>query len=176
MKIVITNSSVFEVQALQRAIDEHEIDARIEIRESSSGVNAQPVGMRETCRGALNRMKSCDVSEKQLIVSIQGGLLVSGEEINRKVEDFFIVLVSKGGEKRVWERTQTVIFPADQYHSAEAAGFEDLTVRDFLEAEGVVGQGVDPYLSFGDKRSQVDIIYDAIVSCFFQLKLTKDRK
>jgi non-canonical (house-cleaning) NTP pyrophosphatase len=88
IQAIVDSNNTIKIAAASNALNKAFAHKKINIKSklTNSGVNSQPVGLEETTRGALNRMRQCIsknlVSSTIFFIGIENGL-VPGHELNQ---------------------------------------------------------------------------------------------
>lgn len=74
MKIIVGSRNTAKVAAVQKGVASYWPGALVEAIDADSGVSAQPIGVEETRRGALNRARTAQKAGADLGVGLEGGV------------------------------------------------------------------------------------------------------
>ncbi|MEK7498425.1 MAG: DUF84 family protein [Patescibacteria group bacterium] len=145
-----------------------DIDAQADLVscDVSSGVSAQPYGMRETSRGAMYRAKGARKEHPDTYaVGIENGIVCLG---GRYIDVAVIVLITPEGKHFVGTSVGIEV-PVGMVDIARSRGFATTTVGDII-AEKMGGSKTDPHLTLTKGRiSRRDILIDALSTLFCQV-------
>lgn len=160
-RIAVGSTSVIKVSAVRDALRRVGIGADVIGVAAESGVNAQPVGRAETCRGAANRARAA-LTAGDVGVGIENGIV---HEDDRWIDLAAIVIATADGRERVaW--SEAVTLPDLDVSEAARRGFRRTTVGAVI-AERTGSTPEDPHAFLtGGRRTRAAILTDALASAF----------
>jgi non-canonical (house-cleaning) NTP pyrophosphatase len=139
-RIVVGSTSKHKVGAAKEACRRLDIHAEVLGCKTISEVNEQPVGFRETTRGAKQRALAAKAQQPDTVsIGIESGIVVSGDV----VIDLAVIAVLWRG-KWYLSTSPGIQFPHSCYVIAKKRGFDKHTVGSVI-AEQLGGDETDPH-------------------------------
>lgn len=175
MKIIVGSTSEHKLGAVREACEKLGIAAEVSGIKTSSDVNEQPCGMRETILGAHTRaMNACEKLDDESVfyVGIENGIITERTRLvdaNAVIDFAAVVIIPGSGNRRVIATSAGIEFPMEDYLEAYNRGFETTTIGSII-AEKTGCDAADPhsYLTHG-KVSRKDILVQALMIALSQL-------
>lgn len=175
MNIFVASTSAHKLSAVKAASADVFPDATLNVQgaKAASEINEQPVGHKETLRGALNRLKNLKGiigdTRYDLLVSMENGIFPVQIEDRQAWFDLGWVVVEDAKGNQRFAHSTGIEFDASAVQEAQRRGFDKTTAGSII-AERTGADSTDPhaYLT-GGKVLRSDMLRQTLKATLGQL-------